>query len=231
MLDCETRRIDTPGKKKVISWSKDGKSFFISDVNDFSNSVLPKYFRTKKFSSFQRNLNLYGFTKVRRGPGTNIHAHAWFIKDQPESLLQLRKITAASRGGSSQEVFQAEGLSGTTQKRNPLFVTNTTTAATTTQAARAVSPSQLSNTSEPSKIAEPTNHFVLVSPAGLAQYALINLTAIANATKNSTDAKNASIESNSCPAATTLSQSCEDRGNLDLLALAMERELSRELST
>ncbi len=42
----------------LISWSASGLAFRIHDVDAFTTSVLPKYFRTKKFSSFQRNLNL-----------------------------------------------------------------------------------------------------------------------------------------------------------------------------
>ncbi len=42
----------------VIQWSGSGQAFRILDFDKFSNDVLPKYFRTSKFSSFQRNLNL-----------------------------------------------------------------------------------------------------------------------------------------------------------------------------
>ena len=44
--------------KSIISWSETGLAFHIQDTNIFSTHVLPKYFRTNKFSSFQRNLNL-----------------------------------------------------------------------------------------------------------------------------------------------------------------------------
>uniref|UniRef100_A0A7S0UPI0 HSF-type DNA-binding domain-containing protein n=1 Tax=Pseudo-nitzschia delicatissima TaxID=44447 RepID=A0A7S0UPI0_9STRA len=80
-----------------ISWSQSGIAFRIIDVEGFTSSVLPKYFRTKKFSSFQRNLNLYGFTKVRRGPDTDMYAHQSFIRGKPELLLNLRKCSSASR--------------------------------------------------------------------------------------------------------------------------------------
>ena len=39
----------------------------------------------------------YGFTKVRRGPDSDMYAHPSFLRDQPKSLLQLRKITTSSR--------------------------------------------------------------------------------------------------------------------------------------
>jgi hypothetical protein len=59
MLDGETKLLAASADHpKVISWSDSGKAFRIYDVAEFAASVLPKYFRTKKFSSFQRNLNL-----------------------------------------------------------------------------------------------------------------------------------------------------------------------------
>ena len=42
----------------LISWSPTGRAFFITDSKLFAERVLPSYFRTSKFSSFQRNLNL-----------------------------------------------------------------------------------------------------------------------------------------------------------------------------
>ena len=42
----------------VIRWSGSGRAFHIDDTQVFSSEILPKYFRTNKFSSFQRNLNL-----------------------------------------------------------------------------------------------------------------------------------------------------------------------------
>jgi hypothetical protein len=59
MLDGETRHAEQDARHpKLIVWSKSGKAFRIQNVTEFSSVVLPKYFRTHKFSSFQRNLNL-----------------------------------------------------------------------------------------------------------------------------------------------------------------------------
>ena len=78
------------------SWSDSGKAFRISDINQFSAIILPKYFRTSKFSSFQRNLNLYGFAKTRRGADANMYAHPAFLRDQPDMLSQLTKCKGSS---------------------------------------------------------------------------------------------------------------------------------------
>lgn len=40
-------------------------------------------------------IHQYGFTKVRRGPETDMYAHEAFICDHPELLLDLRKTSAA----------------------------------------------------------------------------------------------------------------------------------------
>jgi len=98
MLQSEAKlALTSPVKTTFISWSESGFAFRILDVDGFTSLVLPKYFRTKKFSSFQRNLNLYGFTKVRRGPDTDMYAHQSFIRGKPELLLNLRKCSSASR--------------------------------------------------------------------------------------------------------------------------------------
>jgi len=65
MLDCETRQVEaSPEYRNIISWSDSGKAFRIFDVTEFSASILPKYFRTRKFSSFQRNLNLVSQAEI-----------------------------------------------------------------------------------------------------------------------------------------------------------------------
>lgn len=59
MLQSESKLIkESAEHPKIIFWSESGKAFRIADVAEFSATILPKYFRTKKFSSFQRNLNL-----------------------------------------------------------------------------------------------------------------------------------------------------------------------------
>ena len=51
----------------AIHWSSDGRSIVITNVEVFKQSVLDndaEMFKTKNFTSFVRQLNLYGFRKV-----------------------------------------------------------------------------------------------------------------------------------------------------------------------
>ena len=51
------------------AWSKDGEVFHVFDQRDFLDSVLPVYFASiSQFSSFQRQLNLYGFDMISSDP-------------------------------------------------------------------------------------------------------------------------------------------------------------------
>jgi len=50
---------------KVIHWDTDGKRVIISDVVNLCNIVLPKFYKHHNYSSFVRQLNLYGFHKSK----------------------------------------------------------------------------------------------------------------------------------------------------------------------
>ncbi|TDH73382.1 hypothetical protein CCR75_006404 [Bremia lactucae] len=50
---------------EVASWTDKGDSFVVKQPTPFAERVIPTYFKHRKFSSFVRQLNLYGFRKVR----------------------------------------------------------------------------------------------------------------------------------------------------------------------
>lgn len=56
--------VNDPESDDLICWSDDGTSFFVNRQEDFARKVLPRFFKHKKFSSFVRQLNMYGFHKV-----------------------------------------------------------------------------------------------------------------------------------------------------------------------
>ncbi|KAG6578161.1 putative HSF-type DNA-binding [Phytophthora cinnamomi] len=50
---------------ELASWTARGDSFVVKQPMAFAEHVIPTYFKHRKFSSFVRQLNLYGFRKVR----------------------------------------------------------------------------------------------------------------------------------------------------------------------
>lgn len=51
--------------RSVAYWTDKGDSFVISNPQAFAETVIPSYFAHSNFSSFVRQLNFYGFRKVK----------------------------------------------------------------------------------------------------------------------------------------------------------------------
>ena len=49
----------------------DNRCFLVHEPKQFAERVLPNYFRQSKFSSFRRQLNLYGFKRLTTGQDKN----------------------------------------------------------------------------------------------------------------------------------------------------------------
>ena len=50
---------DDDGNKKIVSWNAQGNGFVVWSPAEFSELMLPKYFKHNNFSSFIRQLNTY----------------------------------------------------------------------------------------------------------------------------------------------------------------------------
>mmetsp|Transcript_8033 Transcript_8033/g.15322 ORF Transcript_8033/g.15322 Transcript_8033/m.15322 type:complete len:556 (+) Transcript_8033:259-1926(+) len=76
----------------LIEWASHGKAFFIRDQDEFCVQVLAKYFRHTKLTSFQRQLNLYGFRRITKGPDTGAYSHPLFSRDNSEHVDTIKRV-------------------------------------------------------------------------------------------------------------------------------------------
>lgn len=92
-----------------ITWSPHGTTFTILSISLFSERILPEYFNTHLFSSFIRQLNMYGFRRVKtntkkqlnsqsnRKKNTNLtFFHQFFIQNKPYLFYKIIRIKKKS---------------------------------------------------------------------------------------------------------------------------------------
>ncbi|KAF8122802.1 hypothetical protein EV363DRAFT_1230315 [Boletus edulis] len=90
-----------PANQDLIRWSDTGDSFFVLDQERFANEVLGRWFKHKRFSSFVRQLNMYGFHKIPHLQQGVLRAesdtefwnfeHPHFLRGQPDLLCLIQR--------------------------------------------------------------------------------------------------------------------------------------------
>jgi len=92
----------------IATWSATGDNFVVKNVEKFASAVLPLYFKHSNFSSFARQLNFYGFRKLRSDPiltndvdpQTSCYVrfyHEKFQKNKPELLHGIKRATKSDQ--------------------------------------------------------------------------------------------------------------------------------------
>lgn len=83
-----------------IAWNEHGTSFIVQSVGEFSRSILGSHFKHSNFSSFVRQLNMYGFHKVNKTPRSQRtsqdnqtweFSHPKFLKGRVDLLDQIKR--------------------------------------------------------------------------------------------------------------------------------------------
>lgn len=80
--------LENSSDTEVIGWLDNGLSFAIFDQARFAD-LLPQYFKHKKISSFQRQLNLYGF---RRDKQQSSYFHPKFQRGRRDLLSGIKRL-------------------------------------------------------------------------------------------------------------------------------------------
>ena len=85
----------------IIRWGHNGTSIQIFDIDGMSSYILPKYFKHRKYASFQRQLNYFGFRKWTKTQ-TNIctFSHEHFTRDQPQETCLIKRKNQPEKPGS-----------------------------------------------------------------------------------------------------------------------------------
>jgi hypothetical protein len=94
MLD----QIEMDGYAHVISWQGHGRAFLVHDPHEFASHIMPKYFKHTKLTSFQRQLNLYGFCRLTKGPDARAYYHELFLRGMPFLCRKMSRVKVKGTG-------------------------------------------------------------------------------------------------------------------------------------
>eukprot|EP00727_Mastigamoeba_balamuthi_P011304 m51a1_g6797 putative heat shock transcription (379) ;mRNA; r:209137-210591 len=92
--------VEDSSTQSLVRWSEEhgNTAFVVWDPVEFSEVVLPKYFKHSNFCSFVRQLNIYGFHKIESERGGFAFRHEFFRKGAPKLLRKIVRRRAPQAG-------------------------------------------------------------------------------------------------------------------------------------
>jgi hypothetical protein len=91
-------QIEADGFGHIISWQPHGRCFVVHEPKVFVEGVMPIYFNQSKFASFQRQLNLYGFTRLTKGADRGGYYHELFLRGKVSLAHKIQRLKVKGTG-------------------------------------------------------------------------------------------------------------------------------------
>ncbi|KAG3161757.1 hypothetical protein PI126_g6304 [Phytophthora idaei] len=107
---------------QILRWTSDGNAFEIHDMAAMTGYVLPKYFKHRKYASFQRQLNYFHFRKWTKSRAVVCtFSNQFFQRDQPALTWRITRKRSLSPAKSSTKPEQTQQETQALSTPDPLF--------------------------------------------------------------------------------------------------------------
>ena len=70
------------GDDSIVCWQPHGRAFMVHKPKEFVAQIMSHFFNQTKYASFQRQLNLYGFSRLSHGLDKGAYYHKCFVRGQ-----------------------------------------------------------------------------------------------------------------------------------------------------
>jgi hypothetical protein len=103
--------MEAEGCSGVASFLPHGRAILVLHRDRFVQTALPRYFRHDNWTSFMRQLALYGFRRIPSGIDCGGFYHELFLKTRPDLCLHMRRVGVRRDGeGDGRKRSSATGL-------------------------------------------------------------------------------------------------------------------------
>lgn len=73
-----------PYLASIVSWQSHGRCFIVRDADRFEEHVLPRFFKMAMYTSFRRQLNIWGFKRLaQKTHDDGAYYHELFLRSKP----------------------------------------------------------------------------------------------------------------------------------------------------
>ena len=76
----------------IVSWELDGHAIRVNKPKELAARLLPMFFKQTRYKSFQRQLNIYNFSRIARGPYKGCYFHPLFHQGQWSMLSGMGPV-------------------------------------------------------------------------------------------------------------------------------------------
>lgn len=97
-LHIMLQQIEEDGLAHVVSWQPHGRCFVVHEPKQFVKQVMPHYFKQTKIASFQRQLNLYGFSRLTGGLDKGGYYHELLLRSNRSLAYDIHRIRIKGTG-------------------------------------------------------------------------------------------------------------------------------------